>query len=167
MLPVKYLWQNLRPSLKVKFKSFQQWPGFHLLKMNFPNSRTIFGFFCTKREQLSIVNLLIPFSPLSSSKVCVRLLTTWGGHLLKKERLDHCMFNNDQMTSNNHTKVNWLFPSFLFYLAGVRRLLLTSPERSVSDKQTVIGRMLFFWAVVNTNCFVTQPIACPNYRKRQ
>ena len=144
MLPVKYLWQSLRPSLKVKFKSFQQWPGFHLLKMNFPNSGTIFGFFPQKVNSFLLWIYEFQFSPLSSSKVCVRLLTTWGGHLLKKERLDHCMFNNDQMTSNNHTKVNWLFPSFLFYLAGVRRLLLTSPERSVSDKQTVIGRMLFF-----------------------
>ena len=125
------------------------------------------GIFSTKSEQLSIVNLWIPvFTFVLLQSVC-----PLADHLRwpppEKERLDHCMFNNDQMTSNNHTKVNWLFPSFLFYLAGVRRLLLTSPERSVSDKQTVIGRMLFFWAVVNTNCFVTQPIAYPNYRKRQ
>ena len=84
MLPVKYLWQSLRPSLKVKFKSFQQWPGFHLLKMNFPNSGTIWGFFPQKVNSFLLWIYEFQFSPLSSSKVCVRLLTTWGGHLLKK-----------------------------------------------------------------------------------
>ena len=79
MLPVKYLWQSLRPSFKVKFKSFQHWPEFFLLKMNFPNS----GFLDVYHKKTKIFEF--PFSPLSSSKVCVRLLTTGGGHLLTKE----------------------------------------------------------------------------------
>ena len=58
------------------------------------------------------------------------------------------------------------FLSILFYLARIWRLLLTSPEIRVSDKQTVIGHVLFL-AVVNTYYFGTQPIACPNYCKRQ
>ena len=57
------------------------------------------------------------------------------------------MFDNDQMSSKNN-KWNWLFYKkinlFLFYLARIWRLLLTSPEIRVSDKQTVIGHVLFF-----------------------
>ena len=76
MLPVKYLWQSLRPSFKVKFKSFQHWPEFFCWKWTFP-IQDFWMFTIRKPKSLNFLFHLCPPPKCVSACWPLEVATSW------------------------------------------------------------------------------------------